>query len=206
MEERGRGRGEEERARIADIEAVNTLRQFDRVIELIEQSIASKQPPRFDSELLKELHAIALDGIATDAGRYRTGRVFITNSEHQPPTAADVPGLVDEMCRHVHNRWPLDDATYLAAYVMWRLNWIHPFADGNGRTSRAAAYLVLSCRLGFVLRGSVTVPALFGTSRRNYYEVLADADAAWRGGRLNVDSLERLLRRFVVRQLNGPTL
>lgn len=206
MAKRGSGSDDAERARIADLEGINTLRQFNRVVELIERTIASKTPPTFDADLLKELHAIALDGISPDAGRYRTGRVFITNSEHRPPAADEVSELVDEMCFHVRDRWPLDDATDLAAYVMWRLNWIHPFADGNGRTSRASAYLILSCRLGFVLRGSETVPALFGTSRRNYYEALADADIAWRGGRLNVDTLERMLRRFVIRQLNGPTL
>ncbi|HET9282483.1 MAG TPA: Fic family protein [Candidatus Angelobacter sp.] len=49
-------------------------------------------------------------------------------------------------------------AIHLAAYVIWRLNWIHPFADGNGRTSRALSYLVLCTRLGERLPGTVTIP------------------------------------------------
>jgi hypothetical protein len=32
-------------------------------------------------------------------------------------------------------------AIHLAAYLMWRLNWIHPFADGNGRTARMTSYV-----------------------------------------------------------------
>jgi hypothetical protein len=30
--------------------------------------------------------------------------------------------------------------TELAAYGLWRLNWIHPFVEGNGRTARAVCY------------------------------------------------------------------
>lgn len=186
-------------------EAENTLRQFDRAIEVIESALARPEPLHFSPALVKDLHAIALDGLVDDAGEYRTGRVFITNSEHRPPESVEVPALVKEMCDRVRDRWRLDSAVSLAAYVMWRLNWIHPFADGNGRTSRAAGYIVLSCKLGFVLRGADTLAALINSSRRNYYDALVDSDMAWRGGRVDVSSLERMLQRNIARQLGGPT-
>ncbi|MBL8221394.1 MAG: Fic family protein, partial [Bryobacterales bacterium] len=34
--------------------------------------------------------------------------------------------------------------------VMWRLNWIHPFFGGNGRTARSASYLVLCASLNSI--------------------------------------------------------
>ena len=39
------------------------------------------------------------------------------------------------------------DPLFVAAYVLWRICWIHPFDDGNGRTARAASYFVLCQRL-----------------------------------------------------------
>ena len=37
------------------------------------------------------------------------------------------------MCDCVNSNWDdLNSNFYLGAYIMWRLNWIHLFADGNG--------------------------------------------------------------------------
>ena len=47
-----------------------------------------------------------------------------------------VAELVEDMCDYVNENWEAKSAIHLAAYIMWRLNWIHPFADGNGRLSR----------------------------------------------------------------------
>jgi len=76
------------------------------------------------------------------AGNYRPSDIKIEGSRHQPVGAHLVPEKVEELCDYVNEHWDLS-AIHLAAYVMWRLNWIHPFADGNGRTSRALSYLIL---------------------------------------------------------------
>jgi fido (protein-threonine AMPylation protein) len=55
------------------------------------------------------------------------------------------------MCNVIATAWDESAPTALSAFVLWRLNWIHPFDDGNGRTARALAYLVACCRLGFDL-------------------------------------------------------
>lgn len=67
----------------------------------------------------------------------------IKGSQHVPPDAWQVPQLVEELCDYVNDNWDAATALHLAAYVMWRLNWVHPLADGNGRTARAISYLVL---------------------------------------------------------------
>jgi Fic family protein len=46
---------------------------------------------------------------------------------------------IEFMCDYVNDRWAEASAVHLCAYVLWRLNWIHPFGDGNGRTARAIA-------------------------------------------------------------------
>jgi fido (protein-threonine AMPylation protein) len=105
------------------------------------------------------------------------------------------------MCDYVNSQW--DDASplHLAAYVMWRLNWIHPFADGNGRTSRIASYVVLSIRAKAVLPGTPTIPDQIVDNRQPYFEALDSADAAWVEGRLDLSKMERLLGRLLGHQL-----
>ena len=68
----------------------------------------------------------------------------------------------------------------LAAYVLWRLNHIHPFINGNGRTARAACYFVLCVKLGGWLPGTVILPELLRNSeiRDRYVQALRQADAA----------------------------
>ncbi len=43
---------------------------------------------------------------------------------------------MDEFISVIHENWDImTDPTTLAAYTLWRINWIHPFIEGNGRTS-----------------------------------------------------------------------
>ena len=90
---------------------------------------------------------------------------------------------------------------HLAEYLMWRLNWIHPFFGGNGRTSRAVSYLILCAKLGFVLPGSQTIPEQIVAHREPYFDALKSADAAWQEGRLDLSQMETLLSELLAAQL-----
>jgi len=104
------------------------------------------------------------------------------------------------MCEYVEEHW---DSTpvHLGAYLLWRLNWIHPFRDGNGRTSRAIAYLVLCARLAMRLPGTKTIPERIATTKQPYYTALDRADAAWTAGRVDVAAMEQLLSDHLAAQL-----
>jgi len=66
---------------------------------------------------------------------------------------------------------------------MWRVNWIHPFSGGNGRTSRSSIVLLLCARAGTWLGGSEkTIPEQIVDNRQPYYAALDAADAAWSDG------------------------
>lgn len=168
---------------------------------VLEEALAAGSALDFIPDLLMELNSVAMSGIVANPGAYRQAPMLITNSEHRPPPPEDVQRLVEDMCAYVATSWNSATATHLAAYVMWRVNWIHPFSDGNGRTSRLAAYIVLCARIGYILPGSATVPAMIAESKRPYYEALHDCDVAWRGGRLDISPMERLLGRYLERQL-----
>ncbi len=187
--------------------AENALAQFDRVVAVVEAAIAATETFPFTPELVQELNELAVRDIEPTAGQYRTRDVTIAGSRHVPPPWQDVPRLVDEMCAYVSVRltsdWDVKVGIHLAAYVMWRVNWIHPFADGNGRTARAASYLVECVQLRTLLAGDITIPHRIARNRFPYNDALETADAAFRQGRIDVEEMERLLVRLTIDQLKG---
>jgi Fic family protein len=183
----------------AEAEAANGLRQFDAGKGAIQEAI-DRQAFKLRPSLILGLHREALAGISSYAGNYRPGDVEISHSRHVPPPAHLVPELVEDMCEYVNDNWTRT-ALHLSAYVMWRLNWIHPFADGNGRTARTVSYVVLGVRSGFILPGTPTIPDQIVNDRRGYFNALDQADAAWIEGRLELTAMEELLAGMLANQL-----
>ncbi len=181
-------------------EARNGLRQYDYVIEAIDHWLSSNRRFKLRPSLVLQLNRIALEGISAYAGNYRPSEIKIEGSRHQPIGAHLVPEKVEELCDYVNEHWD-ESAIHLAAYVMWRLNWIHPFADGNGRTSRALSYLVLCIRLGERLPGTLTIPDQISRNKTPYYVALESADSAFSNGAVGVSELEKLLKNLLAAQL-----
>ena len=183
----------------AALEARNGLLQFDEVLKLIDQA---KNGFTLRPSTIQRLQRMAIQDIYTCAGNYRTGPVFIKGTTHQPPQAHEVAECTEELCEYVNSNWD-HTALHLSAYVMWRLNWIHPFAGGNGRTSRAVSYLVLCARLGYRVSGTDTIPEQIVANRQPYYEALDAADAAWAQNIGDVSVMERLLEHALAVQLSS---
>ncbi len=185
---------------IADREAENGLLQFDQMLRLIDQAIASGQPPLTPAVIL-EFQRLAVEGLEPVAGQFRTSSISIDGTNHIPPPWAEVGDLVDEMCEYVSLHWDETAAIHLSAYVMWRLNWIHPFTNGNGRTSRVASYLVLCAALGMNLPGDHAVPEIIDEDKQDYYDALDQADAKWLDQVLDVTAMERVIEAALTVQL-----
>lgn len=82
-------------------------------------------------------------------GKFRDTRVFIGNLHTQkinymPPDAYKVPGLVDDLLNWLNNSADEMYPVIIAGILHYELVRIHPFVDGNGRTSRLMATLILS--------------------------------------------------------------
>lgn len=182
-------------------ESENAVAQFDRVLDLIDDVARGGRPFRLRTSMILDLHRIALDGLSSYAGNFRPADVSIGQSKHEPPAAHLVPGLIDEMCDYVMDHFEGEQALHLCAYVMWRLNWIHPFTDGNGRTSRALAYFVLCAKIGYRLPGQETLPEQIAADKSPYYAALEKADEHWAKGELDLADLETLLDSCLAKQL-----
>jgi Fic family protein len=189
----------DERARA---EVRNGLRQFDLGMEIVEDALAKAAHYRLRPSALLALHRVALEGISTYAGNYRPAGIEIQGSQHAPPGAHLVPELVEDMCDYVNENWTATPV-HLAAYLMWRLNWIHPFVDGNGRTSRIISYVILCVRLGFRLPGTMTIPEQIEMDRSPYFCALDDADAAYKNGKIDVSAMETVIEGLLAKQLTN---
>ena len=151
-------------------------------------------------ELITQLHYITIDKIYPCAGNFRTGGVAIKQSDHKPPRSAHVLGHVENMVEWVNasDRDPLQTA----AYLLWRMNWIHPFFGGNGRVSRALTNLAINVLLGFRLPGRRALNQYIADNRNQYFEALREADTAWQDASVaNVGRLTELLDRLLRQQL-----
>ena len=182
-------------------EAENGLRQYDEVIERITYSLQPERPFKLRPSAILSLHRRALEGISSFAGVFRPGGIEIKGSKHTPPGAHLVPELLEQMCDHINENWTKLSPLHLAAYTLWRMNWIHPFVDGNGRTSRVVSYLVLCVRLGYVLPGTITIPEQISKNKDPYYQALEAADKADASGKLDLTEMEHLLESLLANQL-----
>ncbi len=123
---------------------------------------------RVTMETVFEIHrSIFQDAWPEIAGKTRTVELKITDSEHHPPHHIHVPGLIKEASdeldmrisgiRSTESFWLRggdlseeqmimgDKVVEVAAWLHHKITFIHPFQDGNGRTARLAANLVLEC-------------------------------------------------------------
>ncbi len=158
---------------------------------------------------LKEYHILELNRLAVEClvenpGAYRQVPIEITKAKHEPPDYQEVPKLVGEMCDYVNKGWD-KGAIHLAAYLLWRLNWIHPFEDGNGRTARAVSYIILCIHSRKRLPGKKAIPDRISEDKQPYYEALEASDEASNEGGVSIDAVEDYLQGLLVEQITDAT-
>ena len=122
---------------------VYEARNHPEAIEYVE-SLANERRNITEADILS-LHQIIMKDVMDpgETGRYRKGDVRIAGSKHVPPPAYEVPALMEELLETINDNPDEYTAIELAAYVLHRFVYIHPFQDGNGRVSRLLANLLL---------------------------------------------------------------
>jgi Fic family protein len=145
------------------LEAINHA----QAVEFI-KDVASRNS-EITERTIKDIHALILYGINREqAGKYRSVPVMITGSSHAPPQ----PYLIVPQMEHfiLQYRQMETDGTHpviIAAYLHYELVKIHPFIDGNGRTSRLLMNLYLLSK-GY----TITSLKADNKARQAYYRAL----------------------------------
>jgi Fic/DOC family len=179
-----------------ELEISNGNRQYDFLRSIVVAALAANC--RFLSQQVicaLNYHAIAC--LHVNAGDYRPWNVNV--GTYQPPEHYRVQALMDDFVNRVNRHWEEADPVVMATFVLWRLNHIHPFINGNGRTARAASYFVLCLKSGGLLAGATILPELIKQNRDAYVAALKQVDASLPA--LNLAPLHALLQTLLEQQL-----
>lgn len=114
---------------------------------------------------------------------------------------------MDDFVNLVNRNWEQSDPVFLATFVLWRLNNVHPFINGNGRTARAACYFVLCLKAGGWLPGETILPELIRRDRDEYCLYLQHAhDTFHQTGAPDLAPLHAQMTKLLDEQLaSAPT-
>jgi Fic family protein len=146
------------------VQEKNLIRQYDLLTNCTEIGLQYDHTA-FDKYMIWALNHVAVAHISQFGGRFREEPIYV--GSHIPPHFEKVPELMDRFISFVHENWYIYTPTELAAYALWRMNWIHPFIEGNGRTARAVAYYLLCVRYG----------ALLGACPNSRCSILSESDS-----------------------------
>jgi Fic family protein len=180
------------------VQEQNLNRQYELMTNCIEIGL-QKGPVAFDKYFLWAVNHVAVANISAFGGRFRQEPIYV--GDHKPPHFKEVPDWMDRFVSTVQENWYIWSPTELAAYGLWRLNWIHPFIEGNGRTARATCYYLLCVRSGALLPGRRILPERIRDNRDGYEAALKAADRAWEDGHLDFTEMEDYLAKLLIAQL-----
>jgi fido (protein-threonine AMPylation protein) len=180
------------------LEVSNGNRQYDFLRSVVLASVAARKP-FLSQQIIKALNFQAITCLHICAGDYRP--CDVTAGQHVPPSHYRVPALMDDFVNDVNRHWEQTDAILLATFALWRLNNIHPFINGNGRTARAVCYFILCLRSGGWLRGSTILPELIRQNHQEYVDALQKAhNSAVAGSEPDLADLHALITRLLDEQ------
>lgn len=146
----------------------NEVLGLDEALKFINSSLVRKSA-RITTDDILGIHMRVLGNVhPLEAGKYRVTQVFV--GDHVPPKPTHVEKHMQDM-----NEWLLSEEPEIlhpiefAALAHYKLVYIHPFTDGNGRTARLLMNTILM-RAGFP-------PVIIRfQDRHDYYETLNQAN------------------------------
>jgi len=140
--------------------------------------------------LIRSMHQLIMQETDKEwAGVYRNANVIISGADYIPPDALEVAHKMKQLIDWVKGNKSNLHIIELAALLHHKLVFIHPFFDGNGRTSRIIMNLLLM-QYGFPL------VIILKNDRKKYYNVLSQAD------KINYKPLVQFIAQSVERSLD----
>lgn len=148
------------------LEAKSHQAALEYLYELIEQG----HRVTVSEHLIRQLHQLVMQDVDRAwAGVYRNGPVMITGTKHRPPEALEVSKKMHAFVTWLNKNERKIHPIELASQAHHRLAAIHPFFDGNGRTSRLLMNVLL-------MRKGYPLTIILKNDRKKYYRVLSRAD------------------------------
>lgn len=170
--------GAEVYARARDIQEVINYRNVTQLLEELAVKRGGYEP-----EMLKDIHRATVERLIVPEkiGVLRTSEVVVKEEGtgkviFSPPPFVEVPYLIDDFFAWLNDPASSDIHPVIRAGIAhYILVAIHPFVEGNGRTVRAFATLVL-IREGYDIKKFFSLEEHFDSDPNAYYEALGEVD------------------------------
>jgi Fic family protein len=165
-----------ERVPDADPEDVRELLNYRSAFDFVSYYLGTGGP--ITEGLIREIHKRLVDGVrggAAAPGEYRRAQNYVVNSAtgavvYMPPPAHDVPILMQELVGWLNGERDVHPVL-ASGLAQFQLVHIHPFLDGNGRTSRLLSTLCLY-RAGYEFKRLFTISEYYDRDRGAFYRAL----------------------------------
>lgn len=160
----------------ANRDDVRELLNYRDAFNLVAKYLGSDEP--ITEALVREIHKRLVAGVrggAAQPGRYRTIQNFVANSRtreviYTPPPPAEVAPLMRELVDWLRAGTGVHPVL-VAGVAQFQLVHVHPFVDGNGRTSRLLSTLCLY-RSGYDFKRLFTLSEFYDRDRGAFYAAL----------------------------------
>lgn len=130
---------------------IRDVQNYNRALDLANR-VALREDFEWSQELIRRLNATVIDGLDDDErGEYRRAPVMV-GGVYEPPDHRWVPGLMRELVSWLNNT-ASEHLLIAAGLAHLNVVSIHPWLNGNGRTSRVVGSLAL-------MRGGIAAPEL----------------------------------------------
>lgn len=151
-----------------EVEVRNYYQALDKV------DLLTREAEPIQQVHIQLLHGIAYEGKSKPTA-YRDGQNIIRSGRlivYIPPKASEVPQMMDDLTvwidQSIAEKIPIP---IIAALAHYQFATIHPYFDGNGRTARLLATLILH-KYGYGLKGIYSLEEYYAKNLRAYYDAL----------------------------------
>ncbi|MHB8071500.1 MAG: Fic family protein [Candidatus Cryosericum sp.] len=160
----------------ADPDDVRELLNYRTAFDLVAEYVGSGEP--VTEALIREIHKRLVKdvrGSSSTPGQYRLGQNLIVNSVtreivYTPPPAHEVQSLMTDLVEWLNTSTGVN-TVLVSGIAQFQLVHIHPFIDGNGRTARLLATLVMY-RGNYDFKRLFTISEFYDRDRSAYYSAL----------------------------------
>lgn len=160
----------------ADPDDTCELLNYRRAFEFVSDYLDSGAP--ITEGLIREIHKRLVQGVRggkAAPGQYRKIQNYVVDSAtgrtiYTPPPAYDVPLLIAELVAWLNEPGQVHPVL-VSGVAQFQLAYIHPFPDGNGRTSRLLSTLCL-CRAGYDFKRLFTISQYYDRDRAAFYRAI----------------------------------
>ncbi len=160
----------------ADPDDARELLNYRQAFNLVSEHLDSGLP--ITEGLIREIHKRLVESVrggSANPGEYRKLQNYVVNSAtgeiiYTPPSAHDVPVMMTELVEWLNGEQEIHPVL-VGGVAQFQLVHIHPFLDGNGRTSRLLSTLCLY-RAGYDFKRLFTISEFYDRDRAKFYQAI----------------------------------